>query len=128
MEEQLANQRVKEGEVMMELLYSNVKRAHVQVADVDLHIGALRATLDAEGVSEISLSDDEESIFDVVPASSSESSKTSEDLNNGSDSDNSMYSISRLSCQSLRLLTKACQVSQSNDQSTALTEASLKLL
>ena len=92
MEEQLANQWVKEGEMMMELLYSNVKRAHVQVADVDLCIGALQATLDAEGVSEISLSDDEESIFDVVPASSSESSKTSEDLNTESDSDNSTYS------------------------------------
>jgi hypothetical protein len=84
-QEQLANQRVKEGEMMMKLLYSNVKRAHVQVAEVDLRIGALRAMLDAEGISEISLSDDEESIFDIIPASSS----SSEDSNNESDSDSS---------------------------------------
>jgi hypothetical protein len=90
-EEQLANQRVKEGEMMMELLLSNVKRAHVQVAEVDLRIGALRATLDAEGISEISLSDDEESAFDIIPASSS--CKSSEDLNDESYSDNSKYSI-----------------------------------
>jgi hypothetical protein len=57
MEEQLSNQRVKEGKITMELLHSNVKRAHVQIAlaDVDLCIGALRATLDAEGIFEISL-------------------------------------------------------------------------
>jgi hypothetical protein len=91
-EEQLANQRVKEGEMTMALLYSNVKRAHVQVAEADLRIGALRATLDSEGISEISLSDDEESTFDIIPATSS--CKSSEDFNNESDSgsDNSKYS------------------------------------
>lgn len=85
--------------MMMELLNSNVKRAHVQVAEVDLHIGALRAMLDAEGVSEISLSDDEESTFDIIPATSSymSSSSESEGLNNESDSDNSKYSIFYLS-------------------------------
>ena len=90
-EEQLANQRVKEAEIMMDLLYSNVKRAHVQVAEVDMHIGALRAMLDAEGISEISLSDDEESPFDIIPATSS--CESSEGLSNESDSDSGKYSI-----------------------------------
>ena len=62
---------------MMELLYSNVKRAHMQVAEADLQIGALRAMLDAEGIYEILLSDNEESTFNIIPATLS--CKSSED-------------------------------------------------
>ena len=85
-EEHLASQRLKEGETMMELLQTTVKQAHVRVAEADLHIGTLRAMLDAEGISEVSLSDDEESTFDIIPA-------TSSDNESDSDSTGSMYSI-----------------------------------
>lgn len=68
---------------MMELLQSNAKRAHVRVAEADLHIGTLRAMLDAEGISEISLSDDEESAFDIIPTLSSKSSDNESDSDNG---------------------------------------------
>jgi hypothetical protein len=82
-EEQLASQQLKEGETMMELLQSNAKRAHVRVTEADLHIGTLRAMLDAEGISEISLSDDEESAFDIIPTLSSKSSDNESDSDNG---------------------------------------------
>lgn len=73
---------------MMELLQSAAKQAHVRVAEADLHIGTLRAMLDAEGISEISLSDDEESAFDIMPVTLSCKSSDNE-----SNSDNSTYPI-----------------------------------
>ena len=70
---------------MMELLQSNAKQTHVRVAEADLHIGTLRAMLDAEGIPEISLSYDEESAIDIIPVTLSCKSSDNE-----SDSDNSM--------------------------------------
>lgn len=65
---------------MMELLQSTAKQAHAQVAEADLHIGTLQAMLDAEGISKISLSDDEESTFDIIPATLSCKSSDNECL------------------------------------------------
>ena len=88
----------------------------MQVAEANLHIGTLQAMLDTEGVSEISLSDDEEHTFNIIPATLSCNSSDNE----SDHSDKSMYSFFYpLSCWHLTSIAH---------QATALTKASLKAL
>ncbi|RDB29994.1 hypothetical protein Hypma_013776 [Hypsizygus marmoreus] len=72
MEEKLAVQLVKEAEVMVDLLRSDAKKAHLRVEEATLEIGTVRAALEREAISETTLSnpDDEEFTFEFGPSTS----------------------------------------------------------
>lgn len=73
MEEELTVQLVKEAELALEFLRSDAKKAHLRVETATLEIGAIRAALQQEGISETSVSDDdEEFVFAHEPATSSD--------------------------------------------------------
>lgn len=73
MEEKLAVQVVREAEVMLELLKSAAKKAHLRVEEATLEIGTVRAALQDEGIPETTQSsadDDEEFTFEFGPRTS----------------------------------------------------------
>lgn len=72
MEEKLAVQVVREAEVMLELLKSAAKKAHLRVEEATLEIGIVRAALQDEGIPETTSSstDDEEFTFEFGPRTS----------------------------------------------------------
>ncbi|RDB25769.1 hypothetical protein Hypma_006960 [Hypsizygus marmoreus] len=72
MEEKLAVQLVKEAEVMVDILQSDAKKAHLRVEEATLEIGTVRAALEKEGILETTLSnpDDDEFTFEFGPNTS----------------------------------------------------------
>lgn len=87
LEEELAKSRVKEGELALNVLKANVQRAHVHVEEAEYQIGAVRAVLAMDGISEVPVSEDDGNLRRVPPSSdflsepTTKSSSEDEDLN-----------------------------------------------
>ena len=60
LEQQLAAQRVKEGELSLEILRSNAQQAQLRLEEANLHVGVVRAFLHANRIPEDADCEDEE--------------------------------------------------------------------